>query len=330
MLISIIIPIYKVEKYIRGTLDSIYNQECDENTFEVICVNDGTPDGSMDIVKDFQLTHNNLQVINQENQGLSCARNAGLKVAKGDYIWFVDSDDKLSIKGVNIVIKNIHKYKADIYGYDIKLINEKTKKEEIQSIICLNKNNIFYSCMCNGLDLCGKIQNAPVQRFIFKHTFLKQHNMEFYPGILHEDIEFMCKCLIFVKKMVIINEAPYSYLIRESGSIMSDLNTIKSFNSKLKIIKSFISLKTRKSLNKRQALWINYYILEMVLNILGLYKSSNEYNTLIYNNNKILKFWALKGLFTCILLNKYKMSLKALIAVTNFNLYFKLTRFMWK
>lgn len=96
MFLSIIIPIYKVENYICGTLESIYNQECAEDIFEVICINDGTPDGSMQIVGEFALKHANLHIINQENQGLSCARNAGLRIAKGDYIWFVDSDDQVA------------------------------------------------------------------------------------------------------------------------------------------------------------------------------------------------------------------------------------------
>ena len=89
MKLSIVIPVYNVEDYIRGTLDSIYNQKVDEQCFEVIVVNDGTPDNSMKIVKEFAATHQNLTIINQENQGLSAARNAGIKVAKGVYIWVV-------------------------------------------------------------------------------------------------------------------------------------------------------------------------------------------------------------------------------------------------
>ena len=93
--LSIIIPVYKVEKYIARCLDSIFNQKVDDSLIEVIVVNDGTPDNSMQIVNSYVAMHRNLTIINQENQGLSVARNVGLAKATGDYVWFVDSDDWL-------------------------------------------------------------------------------------------------------------------------------------------------------------------------------------------------------------------------------------------
>ena len=92
MILSIIIPVYKVEKYVRKTLESVFSENFSDNEVEVIVVNDGTPDRSMDIVNEF-VSHKSLRIINQENQGLSGARNTGIKAAKGKYVWFVDSDD---------------------------------------------------------------------------------------------------------------------------------------------------------------------------------------------------------------------------------------------
>ena len=88
MLLSIIIPVYNVEHYIKTTLQSVFNQNIDETSYEVIVINDGTPDNSMSIVTEFSKKHKNLSIISQDNQGLSCARNAGLQRAKGDYVWF--------------------------------------------------------------------------------------------------------------------------------------------------------------------------------------------------------------------------------------------------
>lgn len=82
--LSIIIPVYKVEKYIRKTLESILNQQYDDNVVEVIVVNDGTPDNSMTIVNEFKVRINNLIIVNQDNKGLSGARNTGLAKAKGE------------------------------------------------------------------------------------------------------------------------------------------------------------------------------------------------------------------------------------------------------
>ena len=96
MILSIIIPIYNVEQFIAQCIESIYSQHFPLERFEVIAVNDGTPDHSMDIVKRFAAKYSNLQIINQENKGLSVARNTGMQYAKGDYVWFIDSDDWLS------------------------------------------------------------------------------------------------------------------------------------------------------------------------------------------------------------------------------------------
>ena len=93
--LSIIVPIYNVEKYVRTCIESIFRQGLDENRFEVIIVNDGTQDKSMEVIADIIVRHKNIIVINQENQGLSVARNNGIAVAKGEYLLMPDSDDML-------------------------------------------------------------------------------------------------------------------------------------------------------------------------------------------------------------------------------------------
>lgn len=93
--ISIIVPVYNVEKYVHACLESIYHQHLDEERFEVIIVNDGTKDHSMDVIQDIIKAHTNITVINQENLSLSVARNNGIAAAKGEYILMPDSDDLL-------------------------------------------------------------------------------------------------------------------------------------------------------------------------------------------------------------------------------------------
>lgn len=120
MKLSIVIPVYNVEPFIRGTLDSIYKQGVDESLFEVIAVNDGTPDNSMAIVEMFADAHTNLAIINQKNQGLSAARNSGIKVAKGDYIWVVDSDDSITENSISQALGEItrHPY-VEMFCFDL-------------------------------------------------------------------------------------------------------------------------------------------------------------------------------------------------------------------
>ena len=98
MKLSIIVPVYNVESYIRSCVESLFMQGLDEQDFEVILVNDGTKDDSFEKIKDYIYEHRNVMRIDQENQGLSGARNTGMKYATGQYVLFVDSDD-LIVKG---------------------------------------------------------------------------------------------------------------------------------------------------------------------------------------------------------------------------------------
>lgn len=132
MLVSIIIPVYNVEQYIEQCLSSIYAQDISEDIFEVIAVNDGTPDNSMSIVKTIASQHKNLVIINQENQGLSVARNTGLDHAKGEYIWFVDSDDWLTKDSLSIVLDTIISYpKIDVFATVLMMQYEKTIRQKL-------------------------------------------------------------------------------------------------------------------------------------------------------------------------------------------------------
>lgn len=93
MKLSIIIPVYNVERYLRQCLESCLSQDVPKSQYEVIIVNDGSPDNSQAIIDEYSSKYDNVRVLKKKNGGLSSARNAGLNIASGDYIWFVDSDD---------------------------------------------------------------------------------------------------------------------------------------------------------------------------------------------------------------------------------------------
>ena len=95
--VSVIIPIYNTEQYLAECLDSVVNQTLSD--IEIICVDDGSPDRSIDILMEYAAKDDRIQIIRQENKGLPAARNAGLRVASGDYVYFVDSDDMLRMNG---------------------------------------------------------------------------------------------------------------------------------------------------------------------------------------------------------------------------------------
>ena len=321
MLLSIIIPIYKVEKYIRGTLESIYCQDFDEHKFEVICVNDGTPDNSMLIVDEFVARYDNLYIVNQENQGLSCARNAGLRIAKGDYIWFVDSDDRI-VEGSIIQLEKIISKEIDVdfFGFNIYKVQENSNIESIEQIVLNKKNKCLYGHCVNVHQLIHKVHIAPVQRFVFKKSFFHKHHLEFYPKILHEDKELMVKAFFLAKKIMLVNYSPYYYLLRNSGSIMSSID-MKSVYSKMTIIDSFQNFKCNHAEGMQSKIYFNDNVYLQTLDILGMQMESVEYKAVIKNNSLLFRKIAFNGLLTNIYYGDMRKVIKAIIVLISPSLY---------
>lgn len=314
MKLSIILPIYNVEQYIGDTLKSIYNQKINETLFELIAVNDGTPDDSMKIVNEFANVHSNLHIINQENQGLSCARNAGLKIAKGDYIWFVDSDDTLEAQSISKVIHYIQSdSKTEIWGFNILRVQEKNREEQIEHIILNKKDFRLYNIPLQGKRTLYKSHIAPVQRFIFKHSFLIKNSLNFYPHIYHEDIEFMSKAFFWATRIKIINYSPYRYLVRASGSITSSLN-MKSITDKMLIINELNKFKQKYAITKYDKAYFDAISLFLIRSIFKYPQHNNSnYKNFIKLKQKDIRAILVNGLWASWYLKDIKKVIATII-----------------
>ncbi|MBQ2209990.1 MAG: glycosyltransferase, partial [Prevotella sp.] len=123
--LSIIVPVYNVEKYIRPCIESIFKQGLDDADYEVIIINDGTKDRSMEMIADIISQHDNIKVINQENLSLSVARNNGIDIAEGEYILMPDSDDLLIENSLKPLLKKALKTKVDLIVADFLTMDDK-------------------------------------------------------------------------------------------------------------------------------------------------------------------------------------------------------------
>ena len=213
ILLSIIIPIYNVEQYIKECLDSVTN--CSSNEYEIIVVNDGTPDGSMETVYRYQQLHQDkIKIIEQENKGLSIARNNGIKKAVGKYIWCVDSDDYLTNDAIISVLTLIKKNNLEILAMPLNWCYENGKSEI--------DFNSYINGVISGTDyLENKFPLGASQRYIIKKEFIKKYNLNFVSGKLHEDGDFGLRLLYYAQNILILNKSFYNYRIRNNGSIMS-------------------------------------------------------------------------------------------------------------
>ena len=233
MLLSVIIPVYKSEKYIRHTLQSIFGQAFDRSAVEVIVVNDGTPDNSMEIVREFAAREPDIQIIEQENRGLSAARNAGLVRATGKYIWFVDSDDWIEDGFLEKAIPLIREDDTDVFLFRIREHRESDGKIVLERKLLGNEIR-----ETDFLELLqAKIDFTPVQLFLIRKELMDAHQLKFVEGIVHEDMEFAPRMLAFAKKVKTVPWFHYNYLWRESGSLTSSpTNRQKRIESLFRII----------------------------------------------------------------------------------------------
>lgn len=240
IILSIIIPVYNVEKYVRKTLESIYKSTFPNNEVEVIVVNDGTKDNSMSIVNEFVAKYDNLKIINQENQGLSVARNSGLKAAQGKYVWFVDSDDWVEKESLHFMLKYLKHSEKDVLMYKIREYDEEGRillersfhdnKNEEQ----ISGTDVVLYQKKYGIDI------TPMQQYVISRDFLLSKKMLFVPGIYHEDKEFAPRMLINAKNVSIIPKVIYCYLRRSNGSITTDETLLKKrCLSKIKIYRRY-------------------------------------------------------------------------------------------
>ena len=246
IILSIIIPVYNVEKYVRKTLESIFESTLPKSELEVIVVNDGTKDNSMSIVNEFAAKFDNLKIINQENQGLSVARNTGLKAARGKYVWFVDSDDWVEYDSLPFLLKHLEHSDKDVLMFKIREYDEEGRIllerffHDNQNEEQVSGTDVVLYQKKYGVDI------TPMQQYVISRDFLLSNKLFFVPGIYHEDKEFAPRMLINAKKVTIIPKVIYCYLRRNSGSITTDDSLQKKrCLSKIEIYKRYITFGER-------------------------------------------------------------------------------------
>ncbi len=258
--LSIIVPVYNVEQYIRPCIESIFKQELDETEFEVIIINDGTKDKSMEMIEDIISQHTNITIINQENQGISVARNNGIKAAKGEYLLMPDSDDLLVENSVKPLLEKALETKADmVIGDYIEL-----KDCEINKYVTQPQTPDFSYQEKSSEDMYVDDFN-PTQSFVwrtlYKRSFIAENHIQFIPGIYYEDIPFTNECYILAKRCIRYQSIIYIYRNRKD-SITNNFNVTKSRQNAFAISKAW-DLKKRHQITNRvneklqNNVWVN-------------------------------------------------------------------------
>lgn len=281
---TIIIPVFNTEKYLGKCIDSVIQQSF--NNYEIIIVNDKSTDNSKIICEKYKSMYDSIIFIDKdENEGLSEARNSALRVAAGEYIVFLDSDDWLiegalldvnniiiDNDGPDIVINRIRSYheKENVYidcnyKFDLDVLSKAIPIDVFD--YCFNNSNILY---------------APWV-FVVKRTFLEEQNLFFKKGLLHEDEEWSPKVILNSKKIEFNNNCFYCNRANRNGSITQSLNVKKEYD-KLKIIDLLIEESEKSKYNKEESKRVRSRCSSIYTGILKSIYSYKKINIVDYNH----------------------------------------------
>ena len=218
-MLSVILPVYNVEKYLENCLESIVGQSYDDT--EIICVNDGSSDGSENIIKSFATKDDRVKLINQQNLGAAAARNTGLDSAKGEYVIILDSDDFIEKYALGKMYKKAKESDLDIliaYSYDL---DDKTG-ERILPKYHLKSQYLPAKEVFNYKDIPDYIFNFSVGWAwdkLYKRSFIEKHGLRF-PNLQNtEDAYFVFMSLVLAEKMSVINEALITHRVNNENQL---------------------------------------------------------------------------------------------------------------
>lgn len=226
MKLSIIIPVYRVEKYLAKTLDSCLCQDVSSVEYELVVVNDGSPDGCLEIMKDYAKRYSNIVIVSQENKGLSAARNTGLKASSGTYVWFVDSDDWIAPSALATLDRYLDGKNDEI------VFSGKNVMDDGETI--LDSRNLFTEhhgrCYTGKECWMKNIQQVSASVFaIYRSDFLRTNHLAFKEGYVNEDVEFCPKASYLSERTVYLKDCLY-YVRQNPQSITRSVNAKGSFD----------------------------------------------------------------------------------------------------
>lgn len=244
--ISVIVPIYNVETYVKDCLESIINQPFKD--IEIICIDDCSTDNSMVVVESFAKKDSRIKILkHKENRGQSAARNAGMEIASGKYIAFIDSDDTIERDYFINLYEAAEKSGADVTECGYKIVSKNNP------VSCHSfHNGIYY----NFDNILPRIKKCFVWIRLWRSDFLKKNSLQFYNGIYFEDILFVIQAAYYAKSWNIISYVGYNYRIvptsstndpkkrdKRDNDLFIVLENLYSFAKKVGIIKDNVKNK---------------------------------------------------------------------------------------
>lgn len=264
-LISVIIPVYNVEKYLRECVESVLKQTY--QNFEIILVDDGSKDSSGDICDEYAEKDTRIRVIHKENGGLSRARNAGFEEAQGEYVYFLDSDDWIEEKALEELKQCAEENAADVVFFDaISFEDESGEKCEKQTYI---RNGVYPSGL--GTEVFAALQNnkefrSAVPLLFMKKSFIDEQDIRFLPDVLYEDLLYTFEVFCLASKVTQLSKTFYHRRYR-FGSITQSKKHTQNYLSSDQIFREVLNFSDQHGLTDQDA--VKQYIIRCAYSALN-------------------------------------------------------------
>lgn len=271
-LISVIIPVYNVEKYLIECVDSVLNQTY--TNFEIILVDDGSTDESGRICDEYAAKDSKVKVIHQENKGLSEARNSGFFNATGKYVYFLDSDDWILPETLEKLLDKAERKNADMVFFDAYSFEDGRPEKEIKQNY--QRKNLYKTD--RGYKVFSELQkhkeyHSAVPLMFLRKIFLEENKICFEPGILYEDMIYTYEVFCRADSVAYICENFYQRRYR-SNSIMTSKKTSKNFYSAKCVYSNVCKVSQKLNLSEEEG--ARDYIVRCAFNALNYYKALSK------------------------------------------------------
>jgi glycosyltransferase involved in cell wall biosynthesis len=230
-LVSVIVPVYNSKPYLMACIESVLQQ--DYRDIEVICIDDGSADGSGELLREIARRDERVKIIVQENKGLASARNSGISNAKGKYIWFVDSDDQIENDSIRSLVEIAERENLDQVIFGTTVILDKEAKTvgrrqvvRFESYYAVKNDDLVFEPVWSGMDLFARLVehdnfyvSVPL-RFIRK-SILDENGLRFNEGLIHEDNYFTPLLILRSRRIRLISDKYYLRRLHD-GSTMTE------------------------------------------------------------------------------------------------------------
>ncbi|MBO4628198.1 MAG: glycosyltransferase [Lachnospiraceae bacterium] len=256
--VSVVIPVYNVEKYLHECVDSVLSQTYGE--LEIILVDDGSPDGSGSICDEYAARDSRVSVIHKENGGLSDARNAGLEVVTGEYVWFVDGDDSLTSDAVEKVLQRAEATKADIVYLDAINFNEEGFAPSFSESLVhrgqyepTSGSKMMIQMFEQNDYICSACTH------FYRAAFLFENRLRFVKGLLFEDLMFNGATFLKARTVSGVNEPLYCRRLH-ADSILTSSGSVRKVQSYKYIVTRFLEMYQEDKADTEEKAALSYLI----------------------------------------------------------------------